>query len=376
MTPLRPSAQFALAAVLALLAPAVAVAQTRPAHPRYVLAELNRDGIPPLLKDVKTKEQWAGKREAIRRVWLDYIGGLPPRAATKFEVVSETPEHDHVRQKIVYDTVYGDRVTAYLLIPNSVRDGKTKAPAVLALHGTGELGKDSVASPKGKANRMYGMELASRGYVVLAPDALTSGERIYPGLKYFRDAPFYEKHPNWTTVAKNITDHMQGVDLLAAHESVDPQRIGAIGHSFGAYNGYFLAGADQRVKAVVASCGFIPFTGSKTPGHWGVRDWYTHLPRITPDLEKGCVPFEFHEIAALAAPTPMFFYNGQSDAGVPHWKVVGDCMVDLRNLYKWMGAEERFVSVLGAGGHDFPEPIRKMSYDFLDRWLKDATPLP
>ena len=341
---------------------------TAPA-PGYALADLNRDGIPTLLPNgAKTSQaEWETKREAIRAVWLDYIGGLPPRVATKYEIISETPEVDHVRQKLVYDTVYGDRVTAYLLIPNSVRESGKRAAAVLALHGTGEPGKDSVATPQGKLNRTYGLELTSRGYVVLAPDALTSGERLYPGLKYFRDAPFYEKHPTWTTVAKNLTDHMQGVDLLASHDLVDPQRIGAIGHSFGAYNAYFLAGADDRIKAAVASCGFMPFTGNKTPGHWGVRDWYTHLPRITPDLEKGRVPFEFHEIVALAAPTPLFFYNGQSDAGAPHWKVVGDCMVDLRKLYVWMKAEEKFVSVIGV----FPEPFRKMSYDFLDRWLKE-----
>jgi dienelactone hydrolase len=338
----------------------------------YVLADLNRDGIPPLLKDVKTKEQWAAKRDAIRRVWLDYIGGLPPRVPTRYEVLSETPETDHVRQKIIYDTVYGDRVTAYLLIPNAVRASGKRAPAVLALHGTGEPGKDSVATPGGKLNRTYGVELASRGYVVLAPDVSASGERIYPRFKYFRDAPFYQQHPTWTTVAKNITDHMQGVDLLAGHELVDPQRIGAIGHSFGAYNAFFLAGADERIKAAVASCGFIPFTGSKNPGHWGVRDWYTHLPRITPDLEQGRVPFEFNEIAALAAPTPLFFYNAQSDSGTPHWKVVGDCMLDLRKLYAWMKADEQFFSVIGAGTHDFPEPIRKMSYDFLDQWLRDS----
>jgi dienelactone hydrolase len=343
---------------------------TAPAAARYLLAELNRDGIPPLLPNgAKTTEgEWDAKRDAIRAVWHDYIGGLPPRVPTKYEVVSETPENDYVRQKIVYDTVHGDHVTAYLLIPNSVRESGKRAPAVLALHGTGEPGKDSVASANGK--RPYGIELVSRGYVVLAPDALTSGDRIYPGLKYFRDAPFYKQHPTWTTVAKNITDHMQGVDLLAAHALVDPQRIGAIGHSFGAYNAFFLAGADPRIKAAVASCGFNPFTGSKTPGHWGVRNWYTHMPRITPDLDQGRVPFEFHEIAALAAPTPLFFYNAQSDAGVPHWKVVGDCMLDLRRLYVWMKEEERFVSVLGVGVHDFPEPIRKVSYDFLDRWLK------
>jgi len=349
-----------------------AIARDRPAtEPHgYVLAELNRDGIPPLLAGITTPQRWKAKRDAIRGVWLDYMGGLPPRVPVRVEVVSEAAEKDHVRQKIVYDTAYGDHVTAYLLIPNAVRERKSKAPALLALHGTGEPGKDSVARADGK--RPYGFELVSRGYVVLAPDALTSGERIYPGLKYFRDAPFYEKHPNWTTVGKNLTDHLHGVDVLTSHELVDANRIGVIGHSFGAYNAYFLAGMDDRVKAVVASCGFIPFTGHPKPGHWGVRDWYTHLPRITPDLEKGRVPFEFNEIAALSAPTPIFFYNAQSDAGVPHWKVVGDCMVDLRKLYTLLGAEDRFESMLGVGIHDFPEPVRRTSYDFLDRWLKAA----
>lgn len=360
---------FALVVLLVLTLRAAAQDPPTTSPSGYVLADLNRDGIPPLLQGVKTKKQWEEKRDSIRGVWLDYIGGLPPRVPTKLRVISETVEVDHFRQKIVYATVHGDEVPAYLLIPIAARETKTRCPAVIALHPTNATGKDSIATPQGRANRMYGLELVRRGYVVLAPDALTSGERIYPGLKHFRDAPFYEQHPRWTTVGKNLTDHMQGVDLLAAHELVDPDRIGAIGHSFGAYNAYFLAGADERIKAVVASCGFLPFAGNKTPGHWGVRDWYTHLPRVSDDLKAGRVPFEFHEIVALAAPTPMFFYNAQSDNIVPHWRSVGECMVDLRKLYVWMKAEERFESVMGAGTHDFPEPVRKMSYDFLERWL-------
>lgn len=327
---------FALAAIMAPIAAAQATSPTTsPAG--YVLADLNSDGIPPLLSGVKTKAQWEAKRESVRRVWLEYIGGLPPRVPVNVRIISETPERDHVRQKIVYATVHGDEVPAYLLIPNAARESKVKHPAIIALHPTNAPGKDSIATPQGRANRMYGLELVSRGYIVLAPDALTSGERIYPGLKEFRDAPFYKQHPQWTTVAKNITDHMQGVDVLAAHDLVDADRIGAIGHSFGAYNAYFLAGADDRIKAVVASCGFLPFTGNKTPGHWGVRDWYTHLPRITDDLKLGRVPFDFTRSSPwprrrqCASTTPRATTSSRTGgASARAWSTCGTCTSGYR----------------------------------------------
>ena len=339
-------------------------------HPPYVLSRLNKEGLPSLLADVKTADDWQAKCDAIRRVWMSYVGELPPRPPAKYRVLAETEMEDHVRQKIVYDTVYNDRITAYLLIPNQAKGGGRTHPAVLALHPTNAEGKDSVATPEGRKNRTYGYELVRRGYVVLAPDAMTSGERIFEGLAHFRDAPFYRRHPNWSTVGKNLVDHMQGVDLLADHPLVDPQRIGAIGHSFGAYNAYFLAGADPRIRAYVSSCGFSPFTGSTDARHWGIRDWYTHLPKVQKDLDQDRVPFEFHEIVALTAPIPAFFYAGQRDHIFPHWKSIGEGMAQVHDLYAFLKAEERFTSMIGAGGHDFPPPVRNMAYDFLDQWLK------
>ncbi len=353
---------------LALMLPIAAAPADDPPTRPYVLSQLKQQGLPRLLDGIETPQQWDAKRQEILKVWLDYIGGLPDRPPVNVRVIGRTQREDHLRQQIIYDTVYGDQVTAYLLIPRDESESPAQRPAVLALHPTNAPGKDSVATDQGIKNRMYGLELVRRGYIVLAPDDMTSGQRIFEGREAFRDAPFYEQHPHWSTVAKNLTDHLQAMDVLARQPGVDPQRIGVIGHSFGGYNAYFLSALDTRVRAVVSSCGLCPF--SADAAHWAKRDWYTHLPRLSTDIERDRVPFEFNEIIALTAPRPMFFYAAQSDHIFPDWQRVGACLVNVRSLYVWLHAEDHFVSFMGGGEHDFPPAVRAMAYDFLDHWLK------
>jgi dienelactone hydrolase len=365
------------ALVVALLGPAAIRAAdataAAPLYRPYSLAELNQHGIPPLLSGIESPAQWELKKAEIRRVWLDYIGPLPARPPVKFRIVAEEQLADHIQRKIVFNTYDGDEIPALLLIPNGLEKSGEKRPGILALHPTNPWGKTSIATAKGMRNRMYAFELVSRGYVVLAPDDLTSGERIYPGHRDFDARPFYEKYPHWSTVGKNITDHLQAVDLLSTLSFVDADRIGVIGHSFGAYNAFFLSSVDPRVKVVVASCGINPFAGNAEPNHWGYRPFpYTHIPKITADLEKGVVPFEFNEIIALSAPRPMFFHAAQSDHLFPHWQSVGAVLVDLHRLYGWLHHEENFVSYMSVGDHDFPPGMHKAAFDFLDHWLQPA----
>jgi dienelactone hydrolase len=366
-------------AILALLLACEAFAADNPAPTRalqrpYTLSELNKNGIPPLLDHITTPEQWAAKKSEILKTWLDYMGGLPVRPAVAYEVVSTEKLKDHTRKKIIFNSVDGDKIPAFLLIPDSVAGEDSKFPAILALHPTNPYGKTSIATAEGMKNRTYAYELVSRGYVVLAPDDLTSGERIYPNHRDFDASPFYEKYPQWSTVGKNTVDHLQAMDLLAKLECVDSDRIGVIGHSFGAYNAYFLSAVDPRVKVVVSSCGLNPFTNNAEPSHWGIRPFpYTHLPKVTPDLAKDRVAFEFNEIIALSAPLPMFIYAAQADHLFPHWQSVGACLLDVHKLYTWLKAEDRFEYYIGSGDHNFPPAMRVAAYDFLDRWLKKET---
>jgi len=52
-----------------------------------------------------------------------------------------------------------------------------------------------------------------------------------------------------------VVDLRRGLDLLAAREDVDPERLAYVGHSFGAQWGAILSAVDSRLKATVLMAG-------------------------------------------------------------------------------------------------------------------------
>jgi hypothetical protein len=72
----------------------------------------------------------------------------------------------------------GDRVPAYLFLPAAPTPGR-RGPAMLALHQTTGIGKGEPAGLGGRPNLHYALELAQRGYVVLAPDYPSFGDYQY-----------------------------------------------------------------------------------------------------------------------------------------------------------------------------------------------------
>ena len=94
------------------------------------------------------------------------LPGEETRALLDVQVESEERTERYVKRKISYQSAPGERVPAWLLIPNGLEG---KAPAMLVLHQTSAHGKDEAVGPEGMANLHLGRELAERGYVVLAP---------------------------------------------------------------------------------------------------------------------------------------------------------------------------------------------------------------
>ncbi|WP_054955593.1 alpha/beta hydrolase family protein [Paenibacillus dakarensis] len=332
----------------------------------------------PLLEGIHTLEAWRDKESRVRDRWLQLLGESPetvdykPKALVDskgYRILSKHEEEDHTKLEITYLSPDGNEIPAYLLLPSETDKSPGGIPAVLALHPTTENGKRDICLASGRENRRYGLELVQRGFAVLAPDSITFGDRVYPGEEPFQTAPFYKLHPRWTAVGKMLSDHMAAVDVLSSLPQINPKRIGVIGHSLGGYNGWFLAGIDQRVKAVVSSCGFTMFRGDPDPNRWGLREWFSHFPSITESLRKGSLPFEWHEIAALAAPVPMFMWCGTKDAIFPNWREIAAGLGELDGLYQFLNASSVFECWIGHEGHDFPHDIRQRAYAFLEKQL-------
>ena len=91
-------------------------------------------------------------------------------------VVAEVREPGFTRKKITFAAEPGDRVPAWLLIPDASRDGAVRRPAVLCLHQTIAIGKDEPVGLGTNLELAYARELAGRGYVALAPDYPNFGE--------------------------------------------------------------------------------------------------------------------------------------------------------------------------------------------------------
>ena len=186
---------------------------------------------------------------------------------------------------------------------------------MVALHGTGDLGKKLVDGFSTLPNRAYAKELAQRGYVVIAPDYPSMGDLINYDFKTDR----YE-----SGTMKGIFDHMRCVDLLQSRKEVDPKRIGVIGHSLGGHNAMFLGAFDTRLKVIVSSSGWTLMDyydiGEAASKRYGGRlgpwaqDRYMPLLRDKFNLDPEKIPFDFDEVIAALAPRAFFSNSPINDS--------------------------------------------------------------
>jgi dienelactone hydrolase len=338
-----------------------------PAYPDHSNLMVVRDGQGHE-SAVKTAADWNERRAHIVAHLQEVMGPLPgPERRAPLEVREVASERlaGYTRKKITFASEPGDRVPAWLLIPEqrSGTEAPAKHPAMLCLHQTVAIGKDEPVGLGGNVDLRYASELAARGYVCLAPDYPNFGE-------YKRDvyAMGYA-----SASMKAIWNNMRGVDLLSALPEVDSNRIGVIGHSLGGHNSIFTAIFDPRIKAVVSSCGFnaFPFYYQGNIAGWSHKGYMPRLKeRFHLNLKQ--VPFDFPELIGALAPRPFFTNSPTHDA---NFEVEGvrACMRAASPIYALLNAQPgTLTAVHPDAGHSFPSEVRKTAYEFLDQHLKGS----
>jgi hypothetical protein len=132
----------------------------------------------------------------------------------------------------------------------------------------------------------------------------------------------------------------------------------------------FTAAFDTRIKALVSNCGFTSF-----PKYFGgkLKGWTSdrYMPRIATayELKPEKVPFDFPEVVAAFAPRAFLASAPLRD---DNFEVSGvkDCIAAARTVYELLGAVEKLAANHPDCAHDFPPEVRKVAYEWLDRWLK------
>jgi pimeloyl-ACP methyl ester carboxylesterase len=316
-------------------------------------------------RPVKTAADWAERRKHILAGMEEAMGPLPDashKVPLEVRVDEEVRGEKYLRRKLSFAAEQADRVPAFLLIPN---DRRGKLPAVLCLHQTVRIGKAEPAGLGTSENLRYAAHLAERGYVTLAPDYPSFGDYAYD----FRASPYTSGS------MKAVWNNMRAIDLLQSLPEVDGERIGCIGHSLGGHNTMFTAAFDTRIKALVSNCGFTSFPkyyNGKLAG-W-TSDRYMPLIRTRFELRPEKVPFDFPEVVASFAPRA---FLASAPVGDDNFEVSGvkDCIAAARPVYELLGAGDRLAANYPDCKHDFPPEVRKVAYEWLDRWLKAAAPV-
>lgn len=333
------------------------------------IAALGAAAALPTAAQERTVDQVASSQsEELRQQLVTCLGGPWPEPSPLRPVVRETITKEGYRiESITYEVEPGDRVPAYLLIPDGV-SASSPAPAVAVWHqhnGEYHLGKSEPAGLAGNPMHHTGAALAREGYVVLCPDALCFEERRDPDGKLkdgnFERFEFLRYVVNGKCMAwKNILDMQRAVDYLVSRPEVKADRLGCYGHSMGSTHSWLVGPHEPRLKAIVGNCCL--------PTYAAIHQ--TKILHCFPNFVPGWLQYgDTPEIAALIAPRALHLNLGETDGGSPiEFAKAG--VERIAKAYAAQGATEKFSSFIEPNtGHVLSEAMWAKTRDFFARHL-------
>jgi len=310
------------------------------------------------------------------------------------KVVAEEQREGYKALKIEFNLSNWSRVPAYLLVP----DGNGKFPAVVMLHDHGAhflIGKEKVVRPfdvtaeiaadaeawsAGYGGQFPGDYLAAHGYVVIAIDALLWGERSVQNVdkkgrpkKWERQevydvqqalaSNFLQMGGSWGAFINQ--DDILTAEFLATLPFVDPDRIGSMGWSMGAYRSWMLSALTDRVKVTANVCwmnttdSLMTLTNNQNRGG-------SAYSMLIPGLRRW---MDYPHVAAIACPKPTLFFNGLQDKLFPV-QGVKDAYAIMQRTWESQGAGDRFVGKFYDAPHTCNREMQAEILEFFDKWLK------
>ncbi len=253
------------------------------------------------------------ERATLRTELRQWLKLRPPTAGIAATVVDVELQSSFERRRLNIATVDGDSIAAFLLVPKKLQQ---PAPAVIVHHqhnGERHFGKSEVCGLVGDPLQAFGPALAERGFIVLAPDSLCFEDRRTGRAGVEPHADDWLQHYNEmsyrllrgdTLMRKVLEDAEAVLSLLANLDTVDPSRIGVLGHSYGGNTTLFQAALDERVRYACTSGAVCSFRNKMEHGT-GIE-----MAEVLPGaLER----FDVEDLLKLAAPRPILVVSAAQD---------------------------------------------------------------
>ena len=319
-----------------------------------------------------TRRSWENARRELRSQLWQQLGKLPPRPTVpQVRTLSRDDRGDYVLEKFEFDNFAGATVPGYLLLPKLTPG--VKAPGILYCHWHGgqyDIGKEELFRTNATPVPL-GPALAKAGYAVLAIDAYCFGERNGAG----PGGPEEKGSAGEMTASKFnlwvgrslwgmiVRDDLMALDYLCSRPEVDAARVGVTGISMGATRTWWAMALDERLKAGVAICCLTRYRDLTLAEGLKYHGIYYYVPGMLNH-------FDTEAVVALAAPRPLLFQSGETDAGSP---VAGIRTIEgvVRKAYQLYERDAEFESRIYSGvGHVYLPEMWERTLRWLDAKLK------
>src|SRR5437763_870454 len=330
-----------------------------------------------LAREIPKRFSFTAKTQASARTWqrrarvalTRTLGFLDQkRVALAPKTIERIDRGPYVRHKVILRTSRASLMPTYVLIP---KDSSAPMPCVLALHGHGYGVRDIVGIRQDNSDRDlpegyhddFGVQLAKRGFVVIAPEISCFGERVsnYEHLEPRRrpttchNANTYAMMLGGSVAGLRVWDGMRAVDYLESLPQADTKRLGVMGISGGGMHAFFSACLDPRIKAAVISGYFCDW-----------RDSILAINHCTCNFVPGLLKLgELSDLAGLIAPRPVLVENGTKDDIFPI-DAVKATVKRASRAWKVFGAVRNIETDYFEGAHQING---QKAYEFLRRHL-------
>ena len=319
-------------------------------------------------------------RTTARSKVMECLLSRPPSIPYHPVVIAEQDRGSYVARKIVLNITADSRVLGYLLVPK----GKGPFPAVLLLHDHGakfDIGKEKMVEPfadsvrsvqsarewvdKNYGGRFVGDELAKRGYVCFATDALNWSDRGGGGYESQQAIASNLLNMGMSYAGLIAWEDINASEFLATRPEVDSTKVIALGFSMGSFRAWQVAALSDRVAAGVAICWMGTYKGLIVPKANATRGgsvFTTTHPGLANYLD-------YPDVASIACPKPMLFFNGEQDKLFPK-PVVQEAYARMHAVWKSQGADDKLITKLWNLPHVFDKEMQDEVFQWLDKVCK------